>query len=86
MNLYLIFSETSFKNLKSILEQQVPIQRAKVQISKEEKHRREQAMKLKMRIEKAETFEEIALIEEEIRKGKFDDIMNELDEEAKVEE
>lgn len=66
------------------LETITPIPRAKTQLSKEAKQRREQAMKLKMMIEKAETLEEIAQIEEEIKKGKYDDIMNELEEEEKA--
>mmetsp|Transcript_33104 Transcript_33104/g.38033 ORF Transcript_33104/g.38033 Transcript_33104/m.38033 type:complete len:117 (-) Transcript_33104:27-377(-) len=62
-------------------DQIVQIAKEKKQLTKEEKQRREKAIKLRMRIEQAETLEEIAQIEEEMKKGNFDEVLAEMDEE-----
>lgn len=63
------------------VDQIVQIAKEKKQLTKEEKQRREKAIKLRMRIEQAETLEEIAQIEEEMKKGNFDEVLAEMDEE-----
>lgn len=70
-----MFGEAKGQEFVDEIKKKQQIQKEKNSMSKEAKERREKAMKLKLMIEQAETLEEIAKIEEEMKKGKYDELL-----------
>lgn len=73
-----MFGEEKGQELVEEIKKKQQISKEKASLTKEAKKRREEALKLKMMIEQAETIEEITRIEEEMKKGKYDELLNEL--------
>lgn len=80
-----MFGAEKGQELAEEIKKKQQIQKDKAGMTKEDKERREKAMKLRLMIEQAETLEEIAKIEEEMKTGKYDELLLEDDEEAKNE-
>eukprot|EP00343_Euplotes_focardii_P006961 CAMPEP_0205823440 /NCGR_PEP_ID=MMETSP0206-20130828/16552_1 /ASSEMBLY_ACC=CAM_ASM_000279 /TAXON_ID=36767 /ORGANISM="Euplotes focardii, Strain TN1" /LENGTH=81 /DNA_ID=CAMNT_0053120609 /DNA_START=302 /DNA_END=547 /DNA_ORIENTATION=- len=76
-----MFGEEKGQEFVEELKKKQQIQKEKAGMTKEQKQRREEAIKLKDRIERAETIEEITQIEEEMKKGKYDELLRELEQE-----
>lgn len=69
------FGDSKAQEYIEDLKKSQKIQKEKQSMTKEEKARREKALKLKQMIENAETLEEIAKIEAEMEKGGYDDFL-----------
>lgn len=70
-----MFGEDKGEELVEELKKKQQLQKEKSSLSKEAKARRQRALELKMMIEQAESLEEIAKIEEEIEKGKYNEFL-----------
>lgn len=74
-----MFGEQKGQQLAEEIKKQQMENLKKRGMTKEDKLRKEKALQLKMRIENAESLEEIMKIEEEMKKGEYDQLL--LDEE-----
>jgi len=70
-----MFGEDKGQEFVEEIKKKQQLQQQKNSLSKEEKARREKALQLKVMIEQAETLEEITRIEEEMKKGKYDEVL-----------